>query len=109
MPVIRRGRGISGMAATRHLEQTIAGCCIRGLQDCPDHAYNAGKRVWIPLQEEVVMSTATMPAQPVANWEQVRDEWVAAVEQIAREAETWSEKQGLGVLREPKRIDEERI
>ena len=55
------------------------------------------------------MSTATLPTKPIVNWEQVRDDWVAAVEQLARDAETWSEKQGWGVLREPKRIDEDGI
>ena len=55
------------------------------------------------------MSTAVLPKKPIANWEQVRDEWVASVEQLMREAAEWSEKQGWGALIEPKRLDEEQI
>jgi hypothetical protein len=61
------------------------------------------------VHQEKAMSTATLPKKPIANWEQVRDEWVAAVEQLMQEAAAWSEKQGWGALIEPKRIDEDEI
>ena len=36
------------------------------------------------------MEVSTLPRRPVENWEAVRDEWVAAVERIADDAEAWA-------------------
>lgn len=56
-----------------------------------------------------VMSTSTLPKNPVENWQQVRDEWVAAVEQLIGETETWAKSQDWGTLRESKTITEDRL
>ena len=55
------------------------------------------------------MSTAIRPKNPVENWEQVRDEWVAAVEALIKDTESWAQHQGWGTLREPKQITEDRL
>lgn len=55
------------------------------------------------------MEPITLPTRPVENWEAVRDEWVAAVEQLISEAETWAARQDWGTLREPKTITEDGI
>lgn len=56
------------------------------------------------------MATSTeQPRNPVENWEQVRDEWVAALESLVAETETWAHQQDWGTLRESKTITEDRL
>jgi hypothetical protein len=55
------------------------------------------------------MTPSTLPKKPVENWEQVRDEWVAAVEGFVRDVESWCAKQDWAVRRDPKRIEEDRL
>ena len=55
------------------------------------------------------MVQSASPKRPVENWEQVRDEWVTAVEQLIRETETWSQAQGWATRREPKTATEDRL
>lgn len=55
------------------------------------------------------MMQSTLPKKPVDNWEQVRDEWVAAVEQLVRDAEAWSQAQGWACRREQKTVTEDRL
>jgi hypothetical protein len=52
------------------------------------------------------MTPATLPKSPVENWEQVRDEWVAAVEKLIQDAEAWSKKQDWATRRDPKTLKE---
>jgi hypothetical protein len=49
----------------------------------------------------------TLPRHPVENGEALRDEWVAAVEQIISDAETWATEQKWFVHRGPKMITED--
>jgi hypothetical protein len=51
----------------------------------------------------------TLPRRPVENREAERDEWVAAVEQLISDAETWAMGQNWFVHRGPKTITESRI
>jgi hypothetical protein len=55
------------------------------------------------------MPPSAKPRKPVANWEQVRDEWVTAVDRFMTEVEGWARKQEWATLRDPKTIDEDRI
>ena len=55
------------------------------------------------------MTQSTLPKKPVENWEQIRDDWIAAVDQLVREAESWSQKQNWAVRREPKTVVEDRL
>jgi hypothetical protein len=55
------------------------------------------------------MAPLTLPKKPVENWEQVRDEWVAAVEQLVGDAEGWARTQGWATRREPKAMTEDRL
>lgn len=55
------------------------------------------------------MTPTSLPKRPVENWEQVRDEWVAAVEQLAAAAAAWAKKQDWAVRRDPKTITEDRL
>ncbi len=55
------------------------------------------------------MASSTLPVKPVENWEQVRDEWIAAVDALLRDAEAWSRKQDWAVRRDPKTITEDRL
>jgi hypothetical protein len=55
------------------------------------------------------MEVSTLPRRPVENWEAVRDEWVAAVERIADDAEAWALEQQWFVHRGRKPITEDRI
>jgi hypothetical protein len=57
-----------------------------------------------------MIGSSKLPKRPVENWEQVRDEWVAAIERFMDEAEAWAKEKGWGVLREPKTIhDDDRL
>lgn len=51
----------------------------------------------------------TLPRRPVESCEEQRDEWVAAVEQLISEAETWATEQHWSVHRGPKTITEGRL
>jgi hypothetical protein len=55
------------------------------------------------------MPETVMPREPVENWEQVRDEWIAEVHRVIAEAETWSEERGWGTLRDHRTITEDPI
>src|SRR5262249_10729582 len=55
------------------------------------------------------MSGITSPRKPVANWEQERDAWVAAVQELVAQAEAWSHQKNWSVFRDQKEIREDRI
>jgi hypothetical protein len=55
------------------------------------------------------MDQSAPPTKPVKNWEQVRDEWVAAVEQLVGETEAWAQAQGWATRRDPKTATEYRL
>ena len=55
------------------------------------------------------MQVKTPPQKPVEDWEAQRDEWVAAVEKIADEAEAWARERQWLVHRDRKTITEDRI
>jgi hypothetical protein len=55
------------------------------------------------------MASQTSPKKPVDNWEHVRDEWVADVEQFVAQVEIWAHKQDWGTLRDLKTIEEDRL
>src|SRR5262249_41906726 len=57
----------------------------------------------------LLMPPSAKPRKPVENWEQVRDEWVTAVDRFMTEVEGWARKQEWATLRDPKTIDEDRI
>src|SRR6478672_10880470 len=59
--------------------------------------------------EESLMQVSTLPRRPVENWEAERDEWVAAVERIVDDAESWAREQPWFVHRDRKTITEDRI
>ena len=50
-----------------------------------------------------------LPTKPLENWEQVRDEWIGAVEQLVEDAENWSQKQSWAVRRDMKSVTEDRL
>jgi hypothetical protein len=51
----------------------------------------------------------TLSWPPVANGEAVREEWVAAVEQVISDAEAWATEQHWFVHRDPKTITEDSL
>ncbi len=55
------------------------------------------------------MPKAVLPRKPVENWEQVRDEWVAAVTRFVADAERWAAERGWGTLRDERTIAEDQI
>jgi len=55
------------------------------------------------------MSQTTLPKKPAENWQQVRNQWIAELEHLAHEVETWAKKQKWDVLRDQKRITEDRL
>ena len=55
------------------------------------------------------MPETVLPRKPVENWEQIRDEWVHEVQRLIQEAETWSQRQGWGTLRDDRSLTEDRI
>ena len=55
------------------------------------------------------MTQSVLPTKAVQNWEGVRDEWIAAVEQLVGDAEVWACKQDWAVRREAKSIREDRL
>jgi hypothetical protein len=58
---------------------------------------------------EAMMSVPTLPKKPVENWEQVRDEWVEAVEKLITEAEGWARRREWTTKRDAKRVEEDRL
>ncbi len=55
------------------------------------------------------MTPTTLPKKPVEKWEQVRDEWLDAVEKIMQDVEAWSRKQDWALRRDPKVVEEDEI
>ncbi len=43
------------------------------------------------------------------DWQQVRDEWIGAVEKLVEDAENWSKKQSWAVRRDMKSLTEESL
>lgn len=55
------------------------------------------------------MSQLKAPQKPIPDWEQVRDEWVRAVEQLVSEVESWCKANEWPTRRIDKRIEESKI
>jgi hypothetical protein len=55
------------------------------------------------------VQSETLPRRPAESCEEQRDEWVAVVEQLVSEAETWATEQHWSVHRGPKSITEGRL
>lgn len=55
------------------------------------------------------MPELKLPKKPVENWEQVRDEWVRAVEQLVRDVEGWCREKDWPTRRIDKRLEDTRI
>jgi hypothetical protein len=55
------------------------------------------------------IQSETLPRRPAESREAQRDEWVAAVEQLVSDAETWATEQHWSVHRGPKTITERRL
>jgi hypothetical protein len=55
------------------------------------------------------MTQTALPTKAVDNWQQIRDEWVDAVEHLVAEAEQWAQRQDWAVRREAKAIREDRL
>jgi hypothetical protein len=60
-------------------------------------------------KEPPAMPEVAQPRKPEANWEHERDEWVAAVEQLVADVETWAPRHNWWVHRDQKTITEEPI
>jgi hypothetical protein len=55
------------------------------------------------------MSQLKAPKKPIPDWEQVRDEWVRAVEQLVGDVESWCKANDWPTRRIDKRLDESKI
>src|SRR5947209_6644981 len=55
------------------------------------------------------MSELKTPKKPAPNWEQVRDEWVRAVEQLVSNVEAWCRANDWPTRRIPKTVTESQI
>lgn len=55
------------------------------------------------------MSQLKAPKKPIADWENVRDEWVRAVEQLVGEVESWCKANDWPTRRLTKRLEDSRI
>lgn len=55
------------------------------------------------------MPETVLPRKPVENWEQIRDEWIAEIDHLFRDAERWSTSRGWMTLREERTITEDRL
>lgn len=55
------------------------------------------------------MSATRAPEAPVENWEAIRDEWVAAVEALITDAESWCATRGWRSERQAKPVYERGI
>lgn len=49
------------------------------------------------------------PTKPVENWEQIRDEWVRAVEELVGNVESWCRVRDWPTRRIEKRLEERRL
>lgn len=55
------------------------------------------------------MSQLKLPKKPVPDWEQVRDEWVRAVEQLVTDVESWCRANDWPTRRIDKGLEESKI
>lgn len=55
------------------------------------------------------MSQLKEPKKPIPDWEQVRDEWVRAVEQLVADVESWCKSNDWPTRRIDKRMEESKI
>jgi hypothetical protein len=55
------------------------------------------------------MPEMIVPRTPVENWEQVRDEWVAAVTALVAQIESWAQGTDWATRQYPKSITEDRL
>src|SRR5437762_11728992 len=55
------------------------------------------------------MAELKLPTKPVENWQQVRDEWVRAVEELVSNVEAWCKARDWPTRRIEKRMEESRI
>jgi hypothetical protein len=55
------------------------------------------------------MSQDSSPQTHVAGWEKERDEWVAAVERLVSDVESWCQAEGWWVGRQSKTLREDRL
>jgi hypothetical protein len=55
------------------------------------------------------MSTETQPIDAVKQTEQIRDEWITAVDHLYREVEGWAKVQGWTTKRRPVVLEEKRL
>ena len=55
------------------------------------------------------LQSERLPRRPVENGEALRDDWVAAVEQVISDAEAWAREQHWFVHRGPKTLTESRL
>ncbi len=55
------------------------------------------------------MSTVAVPQSPVANWEQVRDEWLSRLSALTDEVERWAQELGWSTRRMEFKLDDSQI
>lgn len=55
------------------------------------------------------MAELKLPTKPVENWERVRDDWVGAVEELAKTVEGWCQARGWPTRRIDKRMTEAKL
>jgi hypothetical protein len=55
------------------------------------------------------MSSTTIPQAPIANWQQVRDAWIAEVNKMAYDVERWAAENDWDTKRETKELLEDEI
>ncbi|HKB00954.1 MAG TPA: hypothetical protein VKD90_01985 [Gemmataceae bacterium] len=55
------------------------------------------------------MSAVELPKNPIANWEQVRDEWIARVTALVDQVEAWARDLGWSTRRISKALDDHEI
>ena len=55
------------------------------------------------------MNSTIAPQTPIDNWQQVRDQWVAALEQMAGNVERWATENDWDFKRDTKEIVEDEI
>lgn len=55
------------------------------------------------------MSSAVLPESPVDNWQQVRDAWIAEIDQMAGDVERWAKENDWDTKRDTQEIVEDEI
>jgi len=55
------------------------------------------------------MATATLPKNPIANWEKVRDEWIDRLKSLVDDVETWAKELGWATRRIEKRMEDSQL